>query len=769
MRPPSQARPSGGKWNSSRRRVELLVSLAAVALLAGALIPARTMQAAGDKKDGDPAPGSLAHYLMPFGANPYSPGEARSSFSGFLDPGKVPSAAYCGQCHKAIYQEWRESAHANAFRTPWYQKNVNQLIAEKGIQFTRHCESCHNPVALFSGVLTPASTAPRPFDDEGITCMTCHAIERTQAVRGLGSYVMGMPTALLDEHGNPIPGEPAQAEILAHLDRHKQAVTHVALRNPELCGSCHKANLPESLNSYKWLRAFTTYDEWQQSGWSGQTPISFFSKPANTCQSCHMPSATGVEPAAQNGVYHSHRWAAANTLIPAQYGYPDQAKAVEAFLRNGALRVDVFALSQEAQAAPGKHPQLGAVTHLARGSVVTLHAGKPVTVSIVVQNTGIGHSFVPEQRDFYESWLAVDVRDQNGKLIYESGGTGADHRLVPGTHTFNNQIIAGNGERLEHHEVWRATARAYDSTVSAGRADVERYCFTVPQGTESLTIHAAVKYRRFRREFTDWVFNDSSSAPERGPTVTVAEDTVTLHAGANRPFVSLNTNKPPDEIRFAAFGIGMLDRQDFKAAEDAFHRIVDLQPQSATGYIDMGVALYTEGNFAGSLGWLDKAIHLDPENIRARYYQGLCYRWQYRYPEAVAAFQTVARAYPRFRQVHDDLGWVYLIQHHYDAARGEFEAALAVDPDDIMAHKWLSAVYTAQGDRVKAAAEAAQEAQMKDDPAAQWRVLNYWRGHHDVAAEVTPGNIHGENGATAQEVERILNTQNPPSMVWIQH
>jgi hypothetical protein len=34
---------------------------------------------------------------------------------------------------------------------------------------------------------------------------------------------------------------------------------------PEFCGSCHKANLPVPLNDYKWIRAFTAYDEWQNS------------------------------------------------------------------------------------------------------------------------------------------------------------------------------------------------------------------------------------------------------------------------------------------------------------------------------------------------------------------------------------------------------------------------------------------------------------------------------------------------------------------------
>ena len=36
-------------------------------------------------------------------------------------------------------------AHANSFRAPWYVKNVNMLMKGKGIEYTRHCEGCHNP------------------------------------------------------------------------------------------------------------------------------------------------------------------------------------------------------------------------------------------------------------------------------------------------------------------------------------------------------------------------------------------------------------------------------------------------------------------------------------------------------------------------------------------------------------------------------------------------------------------------------------------------
>ena len=58
------------------------------------------------------------------------------------------------------------------------------------------------------------------------------------------------------------------SEILAHLDRHSKAVMQPIYHSPEFCAACHKANLPPTLNDYKWIRAFTAYDEWQNSKFS---------------------------------------------------------------------------------------------------------------------------------------------------------------------------------------------------------------------------------------------------------------------------------------------------------------------------------------------------------------------------------------------------------------------------------------------------------------------------------------------------------------------
>ena len=109
---------------------------------------------------------------------PFLPSNATTDTGEFIDPTSFPTAKYCGHCHQEAYAQWRQSAHANSFRAPWYIKNVNLLMNGKGIEFARHCEGCHNPIALTSGAMTENSPVNRKFDDDGITCSVCHAIQK---------------------------------------------------------------------------------------------------------------------------------------------------------------------------------------------------------------------------------------------------------------------------------------------------------------------------------------------------------------------------------------------------------------------------------------------------------------------------------------------------------------------------------------------------------------------------------------------------------------
>ena len=89
-------------------------------------------------------------YDFKFGPNPFAPSNATSTTGTFIPGEKFVPSTRCGTCHTDAHAQWRQSAHGNAFREPFYQKNVKDLQSQKGIEFTRHCESCHNPAALFS-------------------------------------------------------------------------------------------------------------------------------------------------------------------------------------------------------------------------------------------------------------------------------------------------------------------------------------------------------------------------------------------------------------------------------------------------------------------------------------------------------------------------------------------------------------------------------------------------------------------------------------------
>ena len=136
------------------------------------------------------------YYNYRFGADkPFLPSNATTDTGEFIDPQSFLTAKYCGHCHQAAYAQWRQTAHANSFRAPWYIKNVNLLMKGKGIEYARHCEGCHNPIALTSGAMTENSPVNRKFDADGVSCSVCHSIQKVDE-RGTGSYVMGVPAVV---------------------------------------------------------------------------------------------------------------------------------------------------------------------------------------------------------------------------------------------------------------------------------------------------------------------------------------------------------------------------------------------------------------------------------------------------------------------------------------------------------------------------------------------------------------------------------------------
>jgi tetratricopeptide (TPR) repeat protein len=687
-------------------------------------------------------------YNYAFGKeSPFLPSNAVSANGQFLSPKIFYTAQYCGHCHKEAYHQWRQTAHANSFRAPWYLKNVNMLIDEKGVQFSRHCEGCHNSVALLSGDLTQGMPKKRPFEDEGITCSVCHSIQSSDAT-GTGSYVMGIPAVMVDENGAPLTRPVSDAEILAHLDRHSKAVMRPLLQTAEFCAACHKAAIPQSLDDYKWLRAISLYDEWQGASFTKQSPLPFYRKDtAFTCQTCHMPRealAAGAEdPGAKDGKFTSHRWLGGNTLIPAYYKYDEQAEKLVAFLKNGAqgtgvLNVDIFALQKENAAA--SDPSLIAPLGLCNFSI---SAGDTLIADVVIQNKGIAHSYIPEQRDFYESWVDFTVKDSSGKTLAESGFIQPDGYLDPSAHSFTSRLVNTMGELNDLHQIWHNRVLAYNNTIQSGRSQLVRYRFRLPGDIKGqFTITATVKYRRFNQHFIDYAM-DQKHYPM--PVVDMASQTRTLSIGANAP-----TAPGPDEnkewMRWNNYGIALLDAQQYQASVEAFQHVADLRPDYADAFTNMAIVEISWERYDDAKPHLAKALSLLPGDPRALYYRALVERNAGQVPEAVADLEAVVAKYPRSRDALRELGFSYYQQHDYTRARDMYEKLQAVDPDDLAAHYQLAILYRRLGEKEKAAIESAKFADQKDDPTASTYALEFLGKHPEVAAESVTWHTHDLTG-----------------------
>jgi tetratricopeptide (TPR) repeat protein len=673
-------------------------------------------------------------YNYRFGKDlPFAPGNPEVQGGGFIQPGAFPDPAYCAHCHQQAYQQWRQALHSNSFRDPFYRTSVNLVNNTKGIEFSRHCDSCHNPIGVLSGALTQNSQVDRKFDDNGLNCMVCHSIQSLKSTSGNGGFVMSIPSVMVDEDGKRIPGEVPYDEILKHPDRHSRAVMQSFYRTPEFCAACHKANLPQHLNDYKFLSAFVTFDEWQNSKFSHRNPLTFYTGDFKTCQGCHMKRAnlTVSDYGAKNGTFASHSWAAGNSAVPFFYGFDQQLEKTIKFLQAGDyLNIDIFGIkkvNEEQVIGP-----LGSVPF-------RLQPNDLLDAYVVIQNKNIGHSLIPEVRDLYEAWVEFTVKDLSGKEIYHSGFLRPDGSLDPRAHSFTNRPVTKDGKFVDNHQVQTIHAVAYDQTIQSGRSTLVRYRFRLPaEIKDSVTITAKVNYRHFRQSYMNNVLGKDHPAY---PVVEVAARSRTLHIGDNSPGAA-DPGDNPDWMRWNNLGIGYLDQLQYAAAVQAFGEVVRLLPDYADGYTNIALAETEWEKYKSARNAVEKALSLSPNNARALYYRALLERRGGESEAELADLEEVVQQFPQSRDARRELGVTFFQRDDDEHAMQQFQALEGIDPDDIAAHYNLSVLYRRMGLKQRAEQEQALLLTEKADPEALTRSLSFLSDHPETSEESIPWHLH---------------------------
>jgi len=197
----------------------------------------------------------------------------RSDYAHAIPFQRVPAgldslrAESCGTCHREIYEEWKTSIHAQAYRDPFFQAYWKK---DKNIWV---CLNCHTPLEnqqptlikdIPRGRVEKAVQEPNPrydpeYQQEAITCAACHVRD-------------GVIVGPFDDSAAPHPTK---------FDPN--------FRTAQICSRCH--NVVSGPAQFYNVGPCGTYAEYE-----GQY---FMKDKGLICQSCHMPEIE--RPVAEGG------------------------------------------------------------------------------------------------------------------------------------------------------------------------------------------------------------------------------------------------------------------------------------------------------------------------------------------------------------------------------------------------------------------------------------------------------------------------------------
>ncbi len=157
------------------------------------------------------------------------------------------------------------------------------------------------------------------------------------------------------------------------------------------------------------------------------------------------------------------------------------------------------------------------------------------------------------------------------------------------------------------------------------------------------------------------------------------------------------------------------DAGKYSQAEAIWRRVLEIEPQNAVAYFELGKALYFQKKLYEAVAAYQKAIQLNPQNAYA--YNGLGYvlRNQGKLDEAVAAYQKAIQLNPQNAYAYNGLGYVLGNQGKLDEAIAAYRKAIQLDPNNAYAYNDLGYVLGNQGKLDEAIANYQQALRLPED------------------------------------------------------
>ncbi len=631
-------------------------------------------------------------------------------------------SATCARCHAGIVEQWSRSTHRfSSFNNPFYKASVDRIREEEnGKVRSQWCGACHDPVLMFAGKMRDDIDPLWPESQAGLTCLSCHAIDKIHGKEANGNYNIsdGQPSPyLFAGHKSGLGRQLHDMVLKSKPTVHKNRMLKPFFRASEFCMTCHKVSLDTPINNYKWLRGQDDYDAWHNSGVAHNAARTFYEPPnKRSCQDCHMPMEKVAKPdvSAEDGMVKSHRFLAVNNALPYIRGDDESVEYIKEFVQ-GSVIVDVFAIRKLTGGGP---------IALEASKEFAVELGEEIQVDVVVRNFSVGHTFPGGTNDSNESWIDFQVMGPNGEPFLRSGELNEDGYVDPEAHFYNVLFVDKNSQPALNRNPQDFHVVVYSRLIETGTANAARYRFVIPQHWpyQSMKIKATLNWRKFNRHYTEFVFSherlpnlpkfEGKEVPNL-PIVKISESEVEIPIGSEKQDIKWNNpfDERPDWMRFNDYGIANLLQGDLRTADWAFEQVKKLQPKAVDGPRNLARVALQEGRLDDVYRLLGECEILEPGDPQTAWFWALAKKKEGLYGQAIYAFERVLAYYPEDRMAWKQLARTHYLNGEYKKSLKAYMKLLAIDPEESTAHYHRMLCYRALGETEKA--EEAEKAYRK--------------------------------------------------------